>query len=97
MVMATGFPTANVVDATSRQWAKVVNSDRCTRCGGLMVAERCPDPLNETARIEGLALRCVQCGELIDLVILRNRQRQSARTVGSLRPAAKVQVSIEGG
>ena len=45
------------------------NSDRvthCDRCGGFMVTEQL---------IDQPAHRCVQCGEIIDAVILQNRRR----------------------
>lgn len=38
----------------------------CSRCGGLMVTEQ---------SIDLPAQRCVQCGEIVDPVILHNRQR----------------------
>jgi len=37
----------------------------CSRCGGFMVTEPCYD-----FRVQ----RCVQCGDLVDPVVLRNRQ-----------------------
>jgi len=43
----------------------------CSRCGGFMVTEPCYD-----FRV----LRCVQCGDLVDPVILQNRQHRSAPT-----------------
>ncbi len=48
----------------------------CTRCGGLMVGEFCVDLFNCTGELECLATRCVQCGEIVDPVIVQNRQRQ---------------------
>ena len=45
----------------------------CTRCGGLMVSDFCMDLLNSTGELEFAATRCVQCGEVVDPVILRNR------------------------
>jgi len=41
----------------------------CLRCGGFMVTEPCYD-----FRVQ----RCVQCGDLVDPVILQNRQHRSA-------------------
>jgi hypothetical protein len=53
----------------------------CTRCGGLMVNEVCIDLLNSTSELECTARRCIQCGDLIDAVILRNRSlHQRSRT-----------------
>jgi hypothetical protein len=46
------------------------SEDRCPRCSGLMVAEWCEDLSDYRAQ------RCVQCGEVIDPVILRNRGAQ---------------------
>ena len=53
-------------------WALIGKPNRdetqhCSRCGGLMVMEQLIDDLP--------AQRCVQCGELVDPVILHNRQR----------------------
>lgn len=45
----------------------------CQRCGGLMVPEVFPElnlPWSEVA-----AERCIQCGEVVDSVILKNRLR----------------------
>jgi hypothetical protein len=41
----------------------------CDRCGGLMVTEW-------SSALESMASRCIQCGELIDSIILENRRRQ---------------------
>ena len=57
-------------EATDRSWARIYNRDRCPRCSGLMVAEWCEDLSNHRAQ------RCVQCGEVVDPVILRNRGAQ---------------------
>lgn len=52
----------------------------CSRCGGLMVGDFCIDLLNSTGELEFAASRCVQCGEVVDPVILQNRQlRQSSK------------------
>jgi len=49
------------------RWARIHDTDRCPRCSGLMVAEWCQDLSDYSAQ------RCVQCGEVIDPVILQNR------------------------
>jgi len=48
------------------------------------------DLLNSTGELEFAAKRCVQCGEVVDPVIERNRQvRQDAMTVRCVaRPVA---------
>jgi len=48
-----------------------VESFRCGRCGGLMKTERVFD-LVET-EIEFMAARCIQCGDIVDPVILMHR------------------------
>ena len=63
------------MEATVRSWTRIHSTDRCRRCGGLMVTEWCEDLSDYTAQ------RCVQCGEVIDPVILENRQ-QFGLTIG---------------
>lgn len=45
----------------------------CIRCGGLMVTDFCMDVLFCIGETEFAARRCIQCGEIVDPVILRNR------------------------
>lgn len=45
----------------------------CTRCGGLLVSDFCMDLVSGTGDLEFAARRCVQCGEVVDPVIQRNR------------------------
>jgi hypothetical protein len=45
----------------------------CNRCGGLMVTDSYIDLLNNVGETKFAAKRCVQCGEVVDPVILRNR------------------------
>ncbi len=58
------------IEATVRNWTRIHSTDRCSRCGGLMVDEWCED------LAEYIAQRCVQCGEIVDPVILHNRGAQ---------------------
>ncbi len=48
----------------------------CFRCKGLMVVEQGFDSLIGTAAASSPLQRCVQCGEVIDAVILQNRRAQ---------------------
>lgn len=58
------------------------HASTCTRCGGLMVQDSCLDVLGNIGESEFTAKRCVQCGEVVDPVILRNRgTRQEPMTV----------------
>ena len=54
----------------------------CLRCGGFMVNEVSMDLRNSTSELECATRRCVQCGDIVDAVILRNRSlhRQSVAT-----------------
>ncbi len=66
------------MEATVRSWTRIHRTDRCSRCGGLMVAEWCEDLSDYTAQ------RCVQCGEVIDPVILSNRGTLQGRMTAPL-------------
>lgn len=60
----------------------VQHESTCSRCGGLMVSDFCMDLLNSTGELEFAAKRCVQCGEVVDPVIQRNRRlRQESMNV----------------
>lgn len=66
MVTAGKFPVEERGEANPIEWKKLASATRCLRCSGFMVLEPCFD---------FLAWRCVQCGDVIDPVILQNRQR----------------------
>jgi hypothetical protein len=51
----------------------ITHESTCARCGGLMVSDFCLDVLGNIGESEFAAKRCVQCGEVVDPVILRNR------------------------
>jgi hypothetical protein len=63
------------IEVTARSWTRTHRADCCPRCSGLMVAEWCEDLSDYRAQ------RCVQCGEVVDPVILQNR-RQCGVTIG---------------
>ena len=48
-------------------------SHPCTRCGGLFIRESLFDLYDETGQMRRWALRCVQCGDVVDSLILKNR------------------------
>ncbi len=82
--MATASADRTRVDQLrNRAISSAVSHDSmCTRCGGLMVSDFSMDLLNSTGEPELAAKRCVQCGEVVDAVIQRNRQlRQESITV----------------
>ena len=54
----------------------------CLRCGGLMVNEISTDLMNSSSEMKCTTRRCVQCGDILDPVILRHRHiRQAPMTV----------------
>lgn len=58
---------------------------RCARCHGLMVIEQCFDLTGDADHLDCLARRCLQCGDIIDPVILRNRRLQLEQGAGAGR------------
>lgn len=50
---------------------------KCNRCGSVMVYERFYGSDEQF-----LGWRCISCGEIIDQVILENRQSGSGRQIG---------------
>ncbi len=52
---------------------------RCSRCTGLMVVEQGFDSMLGSSEADMLLRRCVQCGEIIDPVILQNRRLRPGR------------------
>ena len=66
----------------------------CARCGGLMVTDFCMDLLFCIGETEFAAQRCVQCGEIVDPVILRNRGTKqepvAAQPAGKMVPNNRV-------
>jgi hypothetical protein len=47
----------------------------CRRCSGHMEHDICIDLESDTGRNTFWVLRCIQCGDIVDEVILRNRSR----------------------
>lgn len=48
----------------------------CLRCGGFLVAEQCVDFYETQHHSWFWATRCIQCGDLVDEVTLRNRAKR---------------------
>ncbi|HXX75796.1 MAG TPA: hypothetical protein VEI50_11745 [Nitrospiraceae bacterium] len=72
--------------------SKGIQGGRCHQCGGLMVGEFCMDLLNGSGELEFLASRCVQCGEVVDPVILMNRRLQ--RSAAAAQPGEVLSQSV---
>lgn len=77
-IMARAFiGKAEAERLRSHKFSSTVQQESiCSRCGGLMVSDFCMDLLNSTGELDFAAKRCVQCGEVVDPVILRNRETQ---------------------
>lgn len=61
-----------------------VGQARCWRCEGLMVVEQCSDLTGDAGHPDCQARRCVQCGEVIDPVILQNRRLQVEKNLAGV-------------
>lgn len=61
------------IEDMALNWARILSRGRCPRCNGFMVSEWCEDFPSYTGQ------RCVQCGELMDPIILHNRHMQRIR------------------
>lgn len=50
------------------------DNHQCPRCGGLLLTQHYIDLLDDTGQIDITAWHCTMCGEVLDPVILKNRQ-----------------------
>ena len=48
-------------------------SIHCSRCGGFLVSSFCISPDQGTSEFQIPVWKCLQCGDLIDATILKNR------------------------
>jgi hypothetical protein len=87
MGMALSVTRQQSIEAVARSRARTHSANRCPRCSGLMVAEWCEDLSDYRAQ------RCLQCGEIVDPVILRNRgakKRNGDRFLLPVEVAARI-------
>jgi hypothetical protein len=56
----------------------IFESVHCPRCTGFMVVEQGFDSMLGSSEADVSFRRCVQCGEVVDLIILQNRRSQRA-------------------
>src|SRR6185295_108745 len=63
------------------------SSIACRRCGGMLVRDHCMDMDLGLMERGQWARRCIQCGDLIDEIILRNRSA-SRQTLQEIGPSA---------
>jgi hypothetical protein len=76
MAMAVMFPGKGLRRESPAAAGSPAGQVRCWRCSGLMVVESCFDFAGDAGQRDCLTRRCVQCGEVIDPVILQNRRLQ---------------------
>lgn len=56
------------------QWLQpILESRQCPRCQGFLVGDLCYDIDDDQGQRWFSALRCVQCGDVLDPIIMRNR------------------------
>jgi hypothetical protein len=88
MAMTLGFPAKELKHADTTSWKEGVSPVKCLRCGGLLVPEPCTDFWDDAGNLA--VRRCVQCGELVDQVILQNRQRRPTGELPTSRSSSVV-------
>jgi hypothetical protein len=83
VIMARAQQKEEITELQSESdFSPILFHSTCLRCGGLMVNEVSLDLMNSSSELECATKRCVQCGDILDPVILRNRRgRQEPLTV----------------
>ena len=69
-------------------FSPALRPSNCRRCSGLMVNEVSMDLWNSTSELECATRRCVQCGDIVDAVILRNRSIYGQSVATQHEPAS---------
>ena len=70
------FHTFDLINQTEIDSTKVPSTGGCLRCGGFLAPARYIDLLDDTGQLDFVGERCVQCGDVVDPIIRRNRARQ---------------------
>jgi len=78
------------------EFPTLIPSSMCVRCGGLMVGEFCIDLLNSNGELDCPVARCVQCGDVVDAIIQRNRRLLAAHKPPSRAELLKHALSPSG-
>jgi hypothetical protein len=87
--MASAEQRARVGELGSQSdFTQALSQSNCLRCGGLMVKDVSMDLWNSTSELECATSRCVQCGDIVDPVILRNRSLHRQSVATQHQPAA---------
>lgn len=88
MARATAGKTCIGRLASHAASSTITNRASCTRCGGLLVNEFYMDVLDGIGELKFPAKRCVQCGEVVDSIILINRQQEQQEI--TIQPAREM-------
>src|SRR5690349_13530228 len=68
----------------------------CFRCGGFLVKEQCMDSLETHGNSWFWATRCIQCGDVVDEVTLRNRAKSlPIQVIDTVDPYEIIQIAME--
>jgi hypothetical protein len=88
--------TQNIEDSPSlaRVTSPASGSLGCQRCGGMLVDEHCMDIGEEGSGHRFWGMRCIQCGDVIDETILRNRF-SSIETLKKLRSRTRSRAIVQ--
>ena len=62
-----------ILSRTAGLTTKTCARQSCRRCGGYVSIEMCIDLDSDSGYSTFWAHRCIQCGDMVDEVILRNR------------------------
>ena len=62
-----------MLSQTTRSTTTKSTRQSCRRCGGYVSIEMCIDLDSDSGYSTFWAHRCIQCGDMVDEVILRNR------------------------
>lgn len=88
-VMINPASTSSIVGDT------LAHESSCQRCGGFLVKERCMDFLESQGNYWFWASRCIQCGDLIDEVTLRNRAlRRQPQVIDKVNPSVFIRSAV---
>lgn len=73
MPQTTKKPTRHA-HTIENEIAHMMNQSSCDRCGGLLIKGHCLDVANPGGELWITTKHCIQCGNVIDPVILKNQK-----------------------
>lgn len=69
---------------TTRSTTTKSTQQSCRRCSGYVIREMCMDLNSDNGYSTFWAHRCIQCGDMVDEVILRNRSISNPEAVSAV-------------